>query len=157
MRRTLFLTLSVPVASALVLATGLSGLSPAAADPAVPDFCIGTDVLQAEDLPPLISIVGCDLTGRIIQDHGIGAVVPPAGEAVYAEGYGELNTQTLDIAHELSGDIRLGLVGDDRLFGLGDEIASDGADEAGPAGTGSFALECLQDDGARVDYKESDT
>jgi hypothetical protein len=150
----LVLTVVLPVTTMFV--AGLSGLNPAAADPGLPDFCTGTDILQAEDPPVLISITGCDLTGRTIQDHGIGAIVPPAGKGVYAEGYGELNTQSLDIAHEESGDVRLTFVGDDRLLDLSGDTEPGDAQEAGPAGTGSFAPECLQDDGARLDYKESD-
>lgn len=67
-----------------------------------------------------------------------------------------MNTQTIDIAHHLNGEIRLSAVGDDRLLPLPGEGEGTGADEAGPAGTGSFAPECLQDDGARVSYKETD-
>jgi hypothetical protein len=86
MRRTTALALMLPVATAVF--TGV-GLGPAAADPSLPEFCSGNGVLQAESLPSVIAIPGCDLTGRVIQDHGIGAVVPAPGKGVFAEGYGE--------------------------------------------------------------------
>lgn len=147
------------IAAGAALASATLSLSNAAAADRtaspLPAFCTNAAVLQAEDLPSFIDLPGCDLTGRTIRDHGIGAVVPPAGEAVFAEGYGEGNTQTLDVAHEESGALRLSAVGDDRLFDLAASRQPNRA-EAGPPGSGSFALECLQDDGNRLGYQETD-
>lgn len=81
---------------------------------------------------------GCMTQGRIVEDHGARALVPPKGYGVYAEAITPDGTQELSIETTSSGVVRLSDLGDDALeqsseMVLREEQVSEEADALGTA------------------------
>ena len=67
--------------------------------------------ISAQELPATVELDQCPLSGREIEDNGVGTTVPPAGFAIYAESYGPAGSQELTVTHFSDGTIELAQVG----------------------------------------------
>ncbi|MGB3632479.1 MAG: matrixin family metalloprotease [Rubrobacteraceae bacterium] len=73
----------------------------------------GKDQVSAENLPPEVSLEECPVEDRAIVDNGVEAVLPDAGEGVYAEVLTAKGSQELVVARRDDGTVELNKVGDD--------------------------------------------
>jgi hypothetical protein len=106
------------VAAALalaVLALGVFvGAPTAQTNPRVLEACRdGEASIDATDLPRLVEPGECPVRGRVIEDVGVGSVVPEKGEGVYAEALTTAGAQELEVTRLPDGTIELEHVGDD--------------------------------------------
>ena len=67
--------------------------------------------ISAQELPATVELDQCPLSGREIEDNGIGTTVPPVGFAIYAESYGPAGSQELTVTPFSDGTIGLAQVG----------------------------------------------
>ncbi|CAN5593880.1 hypothetical protein BH24ACT22_BH24ACT22_07030 [soil metagenome] len=110
---------TITFATALVLAFLLvgttAGVSMAQAeDPKVLEACKdGKESVSAEKLPSEVSLEECPVDDRAIVDNGVEAVLPDAGEGVYAEVLTAEGSQELVLARRNDGTVELNKVGDD--------------------------------------------
>ena len=107
----------------------------------------GKASIDATDLPRLVEPGECPVKGRVIEDVGVGSVVPEPGEGIYAEALTTAGAQELGVERFPDGTIELQHVGDDS----GDASAADLA-------TGDFAAaramgECSDDAYTDVDWR----
>ncbi len=105
------------VTTLVVLAPGLPalGASGGAAELAA---CRVAGPLDAGVLPGKVARTACDLRGRTLTDHGVGATVPAASMGVTASAELPGGIQTLTITSNADGSITLDDVGDDAQAGI---------------------------------------
>ncbi len=98
-----------------ILALGLFvGAPTAQMGPRVLEACRdGQASIEATELPRLVKPGECPVKGRIIEDIGVGSVVPEPGEGVYAEALTIAGAQELEVRRFPDGTIELEHVGDD--------------------------------------------
>ncbi len=101
------------VSTLAVLAPGL----PARGSSEVPELaaCRVSGPVSADRLPGTVARSACDLRGRMVTDHGIGAVVPPAGMRVTASAELPDGEQTLSITANPDGSVTIDDTGSDTL------------------------------------------
>lgn len=114
------LSLQTPSPALQPPSTQLLDICPDLSDPAG----VAADVLKAAFPSGVVPHLLCDLTGKIITDHGVGALVPSPGKGVYAEGHEK--GSSLGVGQEFavevdltSQDVTLRHVGDDSLLPVG--------------------------------------
>ena len=73
----------------------------------------GKASVDAADLPRLVEPGECPVKGHVIEDVGVGSVVPEPGEGVYAEALATAGAQELEVKRYPDGTIALEHVGDD--------------------------------------------
>jgi len=98
-----------------VLALGVFVGAPTAQPaPRVLEACRdGGASIDATDLPRFVEPGECPVRGRVIEDVGVGSVVPEPGEGVYAEALTTAGAQELEVTRLPDGTIELEHVGDD--------------------------------------------
>jgi len=103
--RVFMLGVAVAVGSLMVLV--YAGL-PAQASPDVIGAC-GKDkaVIDASGLPATFETDKCLVGDRPIVDGGVGSVLPPAGEGVYAEALTTSGSEDLLIVHQKDGTVNV--------------------------------------------------
>lgn len=105
------LAVESPGAAALPRATSQTNI----ASPNV--ACPTGSVFEADTIVSILNL--CDFTGKILTDHGVGALVPDPGNGVYAEGHekgADLGVgQEFAIEVATNGTITLRFLGDDSL------------------------------------------
>jgi hypothetical protein len=134
-------------------------------------------ILFTEDLLPAITggvILHdlCDLTGKVLFDHGVGALVPQPGNGVYAEGHEKSPSlapgQVLGVGQEFgievdatTQDVKLRHVGDDSLVGTGIIPSVAGSfNKAAPRSSGASSTPppACKDESKRLEgFKEKNT
>ena len=124
-----------------ILALGVFVGTPAAQlAPRVLEACRdGRASIDATDLPRVVEPGECPAKGRVIEDVGVGSVIPEPGEGVYAEALTTAGAQELEVTRFPDGTIELEHVGDDS----GDLPAIEPATEALAAARASG--ECSDD------------
>jgi hypothetical protein len=129
------LTLLAAALALAALAVGVVSGSPTAqTDPEVYEACRpGRDKIPAPDLPETVEMENCPIGERVITDHGVGTVLPDAGEGVYAEALTPTGAQELEVTHYRDGTVELDHVGNDS----GGETASAPASSREPVARGS--------------------
>lgn len=120
---------------ATLLLTGLLAAGPAAnASDDRFAACQQHGPLEASELPERVPPDRCDLRGRIIRDHGVGAKVPPPGKGVHSIGHlVDGSHQTFGITTEQDGTVVLEDVGDEAASesdGTAMAASAEGAQEA---------------------------
>jgi Matrixin len=116
------LTLLAATLTLAALAVGVISRSPTAqTGPEVYEACRPDRVtIPAPDVPETVEMENCPIGERVITDHGVGTVLPDAGEGVYAEALTPTGAQELEVTHHRDGTVELEHVGNDS----GDETTS---------------------------------
>ncbi len=140
------------VAAALLLAALSLGVfvgAPAAqTGPGVLEACReGRASIDATDLPRIVEPGECPVKGRVIEDAGVGSVVPEKGEGVYAEALTTAGAQELGVERLPDGTIELEHVGDD----AGDVPAAEPA--TGDVTAARASGECSDDAYTDLDWR----
>jgi len=144
------LTLLATALALAALAVGVVSRSPTAqTDPEVYEACRpDRDTIPAPDLPETVEMENCPIGGRVITDHGVGTVLPDAGEGVYAEALTPTGAQELEVTYYRDGTVELEHVGNDS----GGETASARASSRELAARGSLG-ECADRAFTKVGYR----
>lgn len=143
--------LVIPVA---VTAAPLEGASLAA--PAVD--CPETAVVDAQELPRVVPVAQCDLSGRVIVDGAVRLMVPPAGEAVLGEAIlTDGDTELFELRTAPDGAVILRHVGDERAHGASTAGGSGGG-ARGACSDEEYSVTGYRDTGSHVwHYRASTT
>ncbi|MEX0992304.1 MAG: matrixin family metalloprotease [Actinomycetota bacterium] len=110
-----FLVFSL-VTTLAVLAPGVPARG-AVGDPAELPACRVAGPVDAGALPVRVTRSDCDLRGRAVSDHGVGAILPAAGMQVTVSAELAGGEQTLTITSNADGSVTLDDVGDDAMAG----------------------------------------
>lgn len=106
---------TVAVLGMLAITLAFTGTRSAqAAQLPVPSYCEGTDELKAEDLPNVVNLLECPLTGRVIRSGEITVEVPAPGLSVFGEALNVSTADVLNLEHTLDG--RLLIAVDDEIW-----------------------------------------